>query len=45
MKYGTSGILADEESVSPVHHNFDLGIANEYLYYGFDETDALYDIF
>ena len=45
VKYGTSGILADEESVSPVHHNFDLGIANEYLYYGFDETDALYDTF
>ena len=45
VKYGTSGLRADQERVSPVQHNFDLGIANEYLYYDTVDTDDLYDMF
>ena len=45
VKYGTSGFLADQESVSPVQHYFELGGANEYLFYGTEDSDDLYDMF
>lgn len=46
VKYGTAGLRADEERVSPVQHNFELGsMANEYLFYDTEETDELYDLF
>lgn len=45
VKYGTVGIRAEEEKVSSLQHNFDLGIANEYLFYNFENSDEFYYVY
>ena len=45
LKYGTAGIRAEEEKVSSLQHNFDLGMWNEYLYYNFEESDEFYYVY